>query len=299
MNNFNNDAIIFLMTHKKLDKLPEADNIIPLQIGAANKERLYELCDNDIIPNISEQNYIFLEMTGIYYIWQSLIQEPEKYENVKYVGQMQYRRWFPKTLFNNDNINKLFNEQHVEFIAAPGNFNITLYDQYKSANIIKYLDQVVDIIKEKYPDYSESVDNMLKSKKLYYSNSFILKKEDYIKYCEFVFDILFTFVNRNGFTSLDKLKKQIEIDIIDKIKTAVSHVINKTYDIIDTDILSQLYSFNPEKPLKNLLVQYQKALCGFLAERIFTIYVMHNFKICGQFEYDVQGTPSEYECSYK
>ena len=74
---------------------------------------------------------------------------------------------------------------------------------------------MINIIKEIKPEYYKTAERTSKGRKFYYGNIFIMKKEDFFKYCEFVFDILFEFDRRNNFTSdeqvLDYTKKLFNI----------------------------------------------------------------------------------------
>ena len=102
---------------------------------------------------------------------------------------------------------------------------------------------MLDIIKKIKPDYYKTAIKTSKERKIYFCNLFIMKKEDFFKYCEFLFDILFEFDKRNNFTS--------DNDVINYLKSIYN----------DSDKIS-----------------YQTRIQGFLSERISNIFFRHNFK---------------------
>ena len=78
--------------------------------------------------------------------------------------------------------------------------NISLETQYCSIHICNSLHEVIKILKEIKPEYYKTAKESLKAKEIYYCNLFIMKKEDFFKYCEFIYDILFEYDRRHNFT---------------------------------------------------------------------------------------------------
>lgn len=55
---------------------------------------------------------------------------------------------------------------------------------------------MLSVLSEKYPDYYESSKNIFNKDFLYVCNMFIVNKENFNKYCEWLFDILFEIEKR-------------------------------------------------------------------------------------------------------
>ena len=120
-------------------------------------------------------------------------------------------------------------------------FNISLEHQYCSNHLCKILHEVINIIKDIKPEYYQTAIESLNAKDGYFYNIFIMKKKDFFKYCEFIYDIFFEFDRRHNFTS-------------------------------DKDIINYLESYFPKEK-----VPIQIRIQGFLSERLSSIFFKHNF----------------------
>ena len=68
----------------------------------------------------------------------------------------------------------------------------SVYKHYKKFHIIKHLDLLMEVIKEDYSYLYKYVEKYIKkSRYMYSTNMFIMKKEIFFEYCEFLFDVLF------------------------------------------------------------------------------------------------------------
>ena len=167
--------------------------ITPLQVGAHNGIDVCNLKDNTG-DNISHKNYFYIENTGIYWIWKNI-------SGAKYKGQMQYRRPLEgiNEYFNFDEAFKTYDvitcipfnhplnskptDSNPMFIPAQ-----TVEEGYIFSNCKDDLDVLEMIINVYYPEYRESYKKYIKNgPNLYYSNGFIMRAEDYNRYCEFLF----------------------------------------------------------------------------------------------------------------
>ncbi|MEI3180420.1 MAG: DUF4422 domain-containing protein [Lachnospiraceae bacterium] len=70
--------------------------------------------------------------------------------------------------------------------------NPSVYEQYKNGRSlnIKDIDLVHDIIEEKYPDYLDTFEKVMKGEKTCLCNMYIMKKELFHEYMAWLFDIL-------------------------------------------------------------------------------------------------------------
>ena len=211
------DIKIFVVCHKE-SYVPENPYLYPVQVGAREaKTRLDNMLHDDEGDNISEKNKTYCELTAQYWAW--------KNAEADYYGFFHYRRYFAfnPQLQKDDGWGNIAYERITDEVIdemklypdAMGDF-ITKYDvisvkgrQYpriiedgKMMDVYheygktefqhrKDLDITLDILVRKYPQFKEAVKEYMKSSVAYECNMFIMKKEVYHQYCEWLFDILF------------------------------------------------------------------------------------------------------------
>ena len=72
----------------------------------------------------------------------------------------------------------------------------TIYDHYVHTLYPEPLDETRKIIEEKCPEYLPAFDKHMKGKTMHAFNMFVMKKEYFDAYCEWLFDILFELTKR-------------------------------------------------------------------------------------------------------
>jgi len=198
---FNNKSIlrIFIITHKDFenfrynpiytivaDDKSELKNKYNLKIIYANEGKLYNL------------KRAYSEMSKLHYIY-------ELYKNgsisSKYVGLNHYRRYFNFT-DNIPDMDSIF-ENYDVILNEPFNDSIGMQSQYCRMHFCRDYYQMINIIKDIKPEYYETALQANHLKFIHCCNLFIMKKEDFFKYCEFEYDILFEFDRRNNFKTDD------------------------------------------------------------------------------------------------
>lgn len=222
---------IFISCHKRCNFLKNK-YISPIQVGAAlSSERFEDMEHDDEGENISILNPMYCELTAQYWAWKNI--------DADYYGFMHYRRYFslnsamlPEDCFGNivldnisdENIKKLgLDEENIEKIVPQYDI-ITLIpndlsklgakDVYAHAkdnspyHRIEDFDEIIEIIQKKYPEYFQAAQKYLKSDKGYFCNMYILKKELFQKYSEWLFDILETHRKSKSFSdySIDEYR---------------------------------------------------------------------------------------------
>jgi hypothetical protein len=176
---------------------------------------------DDTGDNISVKNKYFSELTGIYWVWKNTTNDV--------VGSCHYRRFLtakPYPFFHqlkhnllaSLRINKkkqgliyttnipLFEdriiteneileilETHDAILPMSRKFRYSIEEHYHRFHNTTDLPIVREIIGEKYPDYIDSFDRVLKQNELYANNMFIMKQIDYEMFMQWWFDILFEF----------------------------------------------------------------------------------------------------------
>ena len=160
--------------------------------------------DNEIYP----KKRAYGECSKMYYIWKLY-----KSGNIssKYVGFVHYRRQFQ---FKNNipDLDDIFSKNDV-ILPRRIKFSESLYKQFKIHHVVHFLDESIEIIKEKFPDYYPYVNNSLLKKTGYFYNIFIMKKNDFIKWGDFVYGIILELDKRYNLTSDNDIKKLMSEEI--------------------------------------------------------------------------------------
>ena len=188
---------IVVATHKKY-RMPEDSMYLPVQVGAVGKESIgYQRDDEG--ENISALNPFFCELTGVYWAWKHL--------DADYIGLAHYRRHFSSGARGKDPWAAVLKRSDIENdlsrirVVVPGKrryYIETLYSHYQHAHYSNHMDETRRIIAERFPDYLESFDRVLRRRWGYMFNMMILQRALYDRYCAWLFDILFELRRRLG-----------------------------------------------------------------------------------------------------
>lgn len=155
-----------------------------------NNASVYDYKDNIGKDNISDKNYSFCELTGLYWIWKNSKQD--------IVGLEHYRRYFAKK--KKIITPKFLSEQDIKNILLGCDMILPekkKFDGYScKEQFIKWHKQEVwdacsSLIHKKYPEYVKAFEQLEESKCGYAYNMFIASKNIIDQYCEWLFDILF------------------------------------------------------------------------------------------------------------
>lgn len=199
---------IIIATHKKY-QMPADSMYIPLHVGAEGKKdetgkelNLGYVKDNTG-DNISKLNPSFCELTGLYWAWKNL--------NATYIGLAHYRRHF--SLNNRNGFENVVSYEQLKpylgkikvFVPKKRKYYIeSLYSHYAHTHYAIHLDETRKIILEKYPNYLNSYDKVVKQTYGYMFNMMIMDRNLLDDYCSWLFDILFELqkrMNQQDFTS--------------------------------------------------------------------------------------------------
>ncbi|MCW1322648.1 DUF4422 domain-containing protein [Campylobacter jejuni] len=223
-------SIKILVGYHKPAELFKDDILTPIHLGRAlatetskcgkmSKEDFEWMCENMIGDNtgdnISHLNRYFCELTGIYWAWKNY----DKLGNPDYIGYMHYRRYFvfnkeaklaPKLYLNHSSVYK-HADKSFQNIVNPKYFrNISLYDiiipellSFKNAGFknlkeahlvfmdtIRSFDALENLLANNFK-YNKYVKEVLNKVNVYPFNMFIMKRELFFEYCDFIFNILF------------------------------------------------------------------------------------------------------------
>ncbi len=201
---------IFVAHHKPAPVISD-ESICPIQVGAAlSSVRLKDMqyYDDGAEDNISALNRKYCELTGMYYAWKNV--------DADYYGFCHYRRYFSFsekhnffTSYSERGKNATAEKLIEKYGLTSGNAvnfvkdfdmimqkpyyifitNRAMYNISPSAKV-KDLDFCLDVIKRDYPAMYKTAKRYLHSPMSYTCNMFIMKREIFHEYCEWLFHIL-------------------------------------------------------------------------------------------------------------
>lgn len=212
---------IFVSYHKEGEIL-ESEILTPIHVGAALSNEKLSMQRDDEGENISTMNPKFCELTAQYWAWKNV--------QADYYGFMHYRRHFafreipnPVGLGGVTVLPKLDQKykddiglNDNEIYACLKDYDIILPTpvdasswgtisnevQFSSLENLHALDFDIacKTILELYPEYADAVEEFRNGTKAYWYNMFVMKKEIFFRYSEWLFSILFAAEKKIDFT---------------------------------------------------------------------------------------------------
>lgn len=210
--------------------MPEHALLFPIQVGAVLAEhRMPGMLHDDEGENISSKNKMYCELTAQYWAWKND-------SSADYYGFWHYRRYmsfaekqFPHNPFEDVEMDFLddavlsklgldaqFMAQKIsEYdVIATTPVNLKKLNRVLKSNRDQYcmtsyqyeedLDAMLDIIKEKYPEFYDTAKWYLdKSPEGYFCNMFIMRRDLFMQYSEWLFSILEEHERRRDYTNYD------------------------------------------------------------------------------------------------
>ncbi len=217
----NKDINIFVVCHDRR-YVPGNRYLKPIQVGTALAEsRIPDILHDDEGDNISRKNKYLCELTAQYWAWKNV--------DAEYYGFFHYRRYlsfnpyflrpnvdnrmesiqFPcidensiKSLnLYEDEMKRMINKYDI-ITTLPSDEGVSVYHQYEDSMFhhIEDLDIAIDIIKKKYPEMEEAMIENLNSKDCYFCNMFIMRRDIFFEYSEWLFDVLELHNNKKSIT---------------------------------------------------------------------------------------------------
>ena len=185
------DIKILVAAHKKY-WMPEDPVYLPLHVGAEGKADLGYTKDNTG-DNISLKNPYYCELTGLYWAWKNL--------KADYIGLVHYRRYFTRKEVRSIEKKKEqilsaaewqnLLDQHSVIVADKRKYYIeTNRSHYNHAHPSSGLDVTEEIIREKYPEYSEAFTTVMNRTWAHMFNMFVMRRDLFDAYCQWMFSIL-------------------------------------------------------------------------------------------------------------
>ena len=304
-----------LVSYNKPSTLIKNDLFIPIHVGRDLKYKESNYCElnsdeynwllenmigDNTDNNISYKNKEYYELTAIYWAWKNY----EKIGNPDYIGIMHSRRLLNISIetknyeifdFNEKISNSIgFNKNNIDNILT--NYDIILseicdvhpwglpdqimnnYNFYCRNHIKNDIDKIINIINADYQNYKIDTCKYLNDTKSLLFNIFIMKKEIFLEYCEWLFAILFKYesmidnidISQNG-NMLYISEMLLNIFIYNYIR------VNKSNRIMYNNIVSILQKIDKIDYNKLILgnkslLKSEKQKTKNVAEQIYIVY---------------------------
>lgn len=184
------DVKIMVAAHKEFPMPKERELYLPVLVGAKrNYKPGIDYQRDDDGENISEKNPNYNELTAIYWAWKNL--------DADAVGLVHYRRFLSKK--RKRDLENILNKREVEELLAKTPIILpkkrkyyieTNYSHYIHAHHQEPIDVTRKVIVDKYPEYLDAFDQMMKRTSAHMFNMFVMKKELFDEYASWLFDIL-------------------------------------------------------------------------------------------------------------
>lgn len=236
---------ILVVSHKPF-QCPEIEGYKPIYVGSKNFEIASDAFRDDKGDSIAEKNPNYCELTALYWFWKNC---DSKYD---YVGLCHYRRYFSKFgmtksskfyLTNND-ITKIMKNYEV-ILPTLRQLSCSVAENYyvKGHGKKKDIDALMKIMKELYSEYVDVFNSILISNKLSYCNMFVISYDNYCRYCQWLFDLLFRLEKETDLTDYSPAEARIYgylSEILLNVWVQKNKLKVKYCDIIQSDISSVL-----------------------------------------------------------
>lgn len=206
-----NKGKIFVIYHSLKDAIKSAV-YCPIAVGPNKDNFDSDFLRDDIGENIAEKNSRYNELTAIYWVFKHI----DEFKDYEYIGFCHYRRFFcfnglDQTAYvkknidqslidvDNDKLNKFFRD--YVFICPRGNYYRSIRRHYEKVHDKEKhdIDRLLGIIEKSEPGYKKAAIEYLEGQKEYSYNMFVFKKETFVEYARFLFNVVDQFAgNYNG-----------------------------------------------------------------------------------------------------
>lgn len=158
--------------------------------------------------NISAKNGTFNELTAIYWAWKNL--------GADAIGLDHYRRYMSLSkkkdidaALNIEQVTELLNNHDI-ILPRKRNYVIqSNYDHYIHAHHKEPLDVTEQIIQDMYPEYLSSYQKVMQRRSAHMFNMFLMKRNRFNEYCDWMFGILFELEARTNVDNYTKYEQRV------------------------------------------------------------------------------------------
>lgn len=201
--------ITMIVAAHKPYQMPADKMYLPVQVGAAGKDSIgYQRDDEG--ENISLKNPNYCELTGLYWAWKNL--------QADYIGLCHYRRYFKGNRHSQNKFEQVLTKAEAEkllkktdvILPQERNYIIeTVQSHYAHTHYEKDIALTREAILKLYPSYISEFDTHMKSRNTHICNMFIMRKDLFDKYCDFLFNILFEVEKNADISEYDPFQARV------------------------------------------------------------------------------------------
>lgn len=206
------DVKILVATHKKY-RMPTDEIYFPIQVGSTGRQT-FGIQRDDVGENISAVNSRMCELTAIYWAWKNL--------DADYIGLVHYRRHFTvvpaiRRWGCKDRFQLVLSGKEAREILGQYDLILPNKRKYYIESIRSHFihlpythekDMAVfeETIRRLAPDYFDAYQTVMNRGWAHMFNMFVMKREVFNKYCEWMFPILQTVdseIDVTGYTRME------------------------------------------------------------------------------------------------
>lgn len=195
---------ILVACHKADPAIRQDDIYMPIHVGKALHPELdLGFQGDDTGDNISEKNGAYCELTAMYWAWKNLPKD------VDIVGLCHYRRYFK---FDGSLKGEILNILSEKDVIAVSPFHSSNSNMRNLVDLTSWEDTaiLIDTICRELPNSRSHVLNYFyNSNKYSVFNMLIMKRKEFMEYCEILFRIMCKIENRLRPYSWTRLKRNI------------------------------------------------------------------------------------------
>ena len=203
------DIKILVAAHKEA-KMPTDKNLyLPIHVGAALHPELRFGYQSDATgDNISLKNGSYNELTAIYWAWKNLNADAIGLVHYRRLLSLNHKKSFSSVLSNHEA--QLLLKAHAIILPKKRHYWIeTNYSHYVHAHYRNPIDECRRVILDLYPDYIPFYDEVMKLRSAHMFNVFIMRKDLFDEYCQWMFSILSELEGRIDTSKYDAYESRV------------------------------------------------------------------------------------------
>lgn len=230
--------MIYVVAHKFYDPPKLDDSYQTIYVGDKVQKKAKEsgyIVDSEGI-SISERNPYYCELTALYWAWKNDT-------SGEWGGLNHYRRYFlsdrTHEILTRDEIESLLSTHDVILwneIVWPESVE---WSYYRGAGYRKDILLLKNIMNKLYPDYINAFETVLKGKTASYANMFVMRRDFFDDYCEWLFSLLFEMektLNMSGYTVQEKRVYGYLGEILLNVYVKKNELIPAYCDVYNTEV---------------------------------------------------------------
>lgn len=203
---------MLVAAHKQYRMPKDSDTYVPVYVGAALHHSVPERYYADNIgENISAKNPHYNELTAIYWGWKNL--------DCDAIGLVHYRRYFKGSKdSSSDRFNQIMSKTDIEkqlrehsiLLPRKRHYYIeTIESHFLHSHQSVGLDALRTVLADYPGAYKAAFEQVMSARSAHMFNMFIMKKDEFDQFAEWLFQVLSKVEAKIDFDSLDGNEKRV------------------------------------------------------------------------------------------